>query len=274
MQIQSKHLLTALVVAGISAVAFPAKAATFATGDLILGFRSNTTTTQTLLVNLGSATALRDANSSTGTTLINIGSALTDAFGATWATQTDLFWGAAGVYSSSDLDPVVNGDPARTVYATKAHTSLTDIGVKNSGTASVSTDGGMSTISGNIAALQQTFIGSTAAYNGGLAAIVSTGANNNWEDLTTASNDFGSGFNWEGVVGTSPGNVLDLYRILADTTGASPTGTLRSGSWEGTISLGTDGAVTFASTAAVPEPSRTLLAFVGIVGLFMRRRRA
>jgi MYXO-CTERM domain-containing protein len=135
----------------------------------------------------------------------------------------------------------------------------------------------MSTISNNLAGLQATFINATTGLqNGGLAAIVPTTANNNWEDMTTATNDFGSGWNWEGVVGAAngAGKFLDLYRILADTTGANPTGTLRTGAWQGTLSLGSDGVVTFASTvAAIPEPSRAILALGGLTALFMRRRR-
>lgn len=279
MQIKPKHFLTMLAVAGISMAALPANAATtFEPGDLLIGFRSNTNTTETLVVNITNgaftnAAGVRDSNSNSGTVMANIGAALTDAFGADWATQTDLTWGVVGVYSSSSLDPAVDGDPARTLYISRANTAGT-VGVQ--GSAALNVTGGntaQNNIANAIAGFQQSFdtYGGTTQ-NGGDVAKIATSNVNTWEDFTSGSSDFGTGTNIEGVAGTSTGRVLDLYRILGTTTDANPTGPLRGGTWEGTISLGTNGDVTF-TAAAVPEPSRAILALGGLTVLFMRRRR-
>lgn len=278
MQIKPKHLLTMLVMAGISAAALPANAATtFAPGDLLIGFRSNTNTTETLVVNItngafANAAAVRDSNSNPGTVMANIGAALTSTFGADWATQADLSWGVVGVYSSSSFDPAVDGDPARTLYVSRPN-SAGSVGTQSSTAFSVGTNTTQNTIANNIAGFQQSFASyGGATLNGGDAAVIATSNVNTWEDFTSGASDFGIGSNIEGIAGTSTGRVLDLYRILGSTTDANPTGPLRSGTWEGTISLGTNGDVTF-SVAAVPEPSRAVLALGGLGALFLRRRR-
>jgi MYXO-CTERM domain-containing protein len=277
MRINTRHLLTMLVVAGISAVAFPANAATtYAAGDVLLGFRSTTDTTKTLVVNItggagpANAAALRDANANAGTTLININQALTDTFGAGWATDSTITWGAVGVYSNSAFDPTVDGDPAQTIYMSRANSAGT-AGVQSSAAPKSGTNGTQHTAVANaVAGFEQlgfaNFTGTTSL--GGLAAEIPTANANSWEEFTAGANDFTiSANNVEGVVGTVSGKVLDLYRI----EGVAP----RTGTWEGTLALSTTGDVSFASTtvAAVPEPSRALLAAAGLFASFMRRRR-
>jgi hypothetical protein len=74
--------------------------------------------------------------------------------------------------------------------------------------------------------------------------------------------------------GTS-GTALDLFRSLGTTTGASPSGTARVGSYEGTFHINGSGVVSYATTpAAVPEPSRALLLGLSATGLLFRRRRS
>lgn len=276
MRIKTRHLLTMLVMAGISAVAFPANAATtYAAGDLLLGFRATggTGSTSTLVVNLGPATALRDNSGSSS--LIDISAALTATYGAGWETRTDLTFGFAGVRSSATVgSTVVDGDPRQAVYLSLPNTTG-GVGAQGSGDPTIAGSTAMTSVAGAVASFGQsfaTFGGST--FNGGLAAALDTSTANTWEDFTAGASDFSTGTNVEGVAGTSQGRILDLYRILGVTAGASPTGALRTGSWEGTISLGTNGVVSFdATVAAVPEPSRALLAAFGLTSLMMRRRR-
>lgn len=277
MRIHTRHLLTMLVMAGISAVAFPANAATtYAPGDLLLGFRATggTGSTSSLVVNLGPATALRDNTGSTA--LIDISAALTATYGAGWENRTDLSFGFAGVFSSATIgSTVTNGDPRQAVYLSADNTTGA-IGVQGSSSVTLAGSGAMTTFASAVAsygASFQAFGGAT--FNGGLAAALDTATANTWEDFTSGSSDFSTGSNTvEGTVGTAQGRILDLYRILGVTTGANPPGPLRTGTWEGTISLGTDGVVSFdATVAAVPEPSRALLAGFGLMSLMLRRRR-
>ena len=278
MLIQTRHILTTLVVAGISMAALTAKAATtFAPGDLLLGFRATggTGATTNLIVNLGSTITLRD-NNTTSATLINIGSALTSAYGAGWDTRTDLFFGAIGTRTNqvTDGDPGLTGDPAVTLYASLANTGT--IGTKTSSSFNPATNGVLTGTANNVAGLQSTFQNFTGTTtNGNLGAVIDTTTTltNNWSTNTALSTDFASGKDIESAVGTS--SVLDLYRILQTATGASPTGTARVGQWQGTISLSSAGVVNFDPVAAaVPEPSRVLFLACGLGSLLLRRRRA
>ncbi|MEZ5385145.1 MAG: hypothetical protein R3F13_06490 [Prosthecobacter sp.] len=279
MQLKSKYLLTALVAAGISAAVFPANAATtlYNPGDLLMGFRATggTGSTSALVVNLGPAYLLRDNTGSS--TLIDISSALTSTYGAGWDTRTDLTFGFAGVFSSATLgSTVTNGDPRQAVYFSADNTSGS-IGVQGSSSVTLPGSTQMNGFASNVAAYGQSFAAyDGSVFNGGLVAALDTATANTWEDFTAGSSDFGTGSNTaEGVVGTSQGKILDLYRILGVTTNANPTGPLRTGSWEGTISLGSDGVVSFnAGASPVPEPSRALFAAMGLFALIMRRRRA
>lgn len=284
MLIQSKHILTTLVVAGISMAALSAKAATtYTAGDLLVGFRAtsgsaSTAATNTLVFNLGAATTIRDANTAS-LALGNIGAELTSVFGADWATNSTLTWAAATVRSAtapaSDLT-VVNGDPAQALYLTRANNSG-QAGVFGTGTLNITGATGMTNAS--VAALGFTssfrdFAGTTT--QGGLAASIPYTVANTFEDYTSGGSDFSSGQNLDVAVDTAQGRIIDLYRILGTNTGANPTQpTIRSGVWQGTLSLGTDGAITFDPVAvvAIPEPSRALLAAGGLAALAFRRRR-
>jgi len=282
MLIQTKHILTTLVVAGISMAALPAKAATFTAGDLLVGFRAtsgsaSTATTNTFVFNLGAATTIRDANTAS-LALGNIGTELTDVFGSDWASNSTLTWAAATVRSATvpGSDPsVVNGDPAQALYLTRPNNSG-EAGVFGSGTLNLAGAGGMTNSS--VAALGfanmfRDFAGTTT--QSGLAASIPYSVVNSFEDYTSGGSDFSSGQNLDVAVNTAQGRIIDLYRILGTNTGASPTApVIRQGVWQGTLSLGTDGAITFDPVAAaVPEPSRALLAAGGLAALAFRRRR-
>ena len=102
----------------------------------------------------------------------------------------------------------------------------------------------------------------------------------------TAFGVFGGGVQQAGTAGNSAACpltsrrdrvALDLYRVLGrNNVSGQVGGTVREGSYEGSVVLGTNGQVSFISgISAVPEPSGALaLGLLGTVaGLGYRRRR-
>jgi len=279
MLIQTKHILTMLVVAGISVSAFPAKAATFVAGDVLLGFRvsggagAGTDT----IVNLGQAdTIYRDATSNIAS-VVDLSSVLS-LYGASgaWANRSDLTWGAVAVRSNANTGSGVgnDGDPARTNYLTTAQTAYNP-GTQTSTALEITSGTSRGTVANNIVALNTLFSGTTAAGTVGGLDYITIGSSDpsSWTSLIANSN-FGLGSPIEassasGIDATG----LDLYRILHISNTATPTGTIGVGSWEGTFKISSAGVVGF-DVNAVPEPSRAVLAALGLGGLLLRRRRS
>ncbi|MBX7208522.1 MAG: PEP-CTERM sorting domain-containing protein [Verrucomicrobiaceae bacterium] len=273
-------LIALLAIAG-SAFVTPAKAAvTFTAGDLILGFRS-TSSSSVYLVNVGAATNYRDATADI-TNIVNINSDLTTAFGAGWTTQADLFWEVAGVRANLTSAGVVNGDPGQTVYVSRAEptvgTQTTAWGVTGqtvSATNLTAAAGKMVTVQGEFAAATPTSLANATIMPSSGAGSTSwddTGYSNTWGAFTSTNGGTPEGNFAAGTAGTA----LDLFRVLGTTTGANPTGTLRVGSYEGTFHIDDSGNVGFSvapNYAAAPEPSRALLLGFGAMGFIFRRRR-
>lgn len=276
MLIQTKHLLTMLAVAGMTLFASQASATTYVAGDLLLSFRasSGTGSDKNLVVNLGQAdTVYRNATSNL-TNIVDVGTLLASTYGATWYNRADLFWGVAGVAQTDQFASPIDGDPTRTNYLTRQQTSYNP-GTKTSTAWSVTGSTSRANIANNIT----TFAGGFDAFSAAVTntAVMDATAGGSWNSFNNGSSTFG------GVSGTIEGNfasgtgatALDLYRILNSTSGASPTGTVGTGSWEGTFTINDNGQVGFAVTAAViPEPSRALLAGLGLAGIAFRRRRS
>lgn len=274
MQFKSKHLLTMLVVAGISAAALPARAATFAAGDLLLGFRATggTGSGSNLIVDLGQAdTVFRDATSNIAS-VINIGTILSNTYGSNWADRSDLFWGAVAVRTSSSLNSSVDGDPQRTNYLTIAQSTYNP-GTQQSSAPTIGTSTARGDVATDIVSLNTTY-GTTNNGDQLSNVVINTTDANSWSTLIADSNfKFGNPIEASSANGIDATG-LDLYRILHTTTGASPTGTVGIGSYEGTLKISSSGVVGFDSVAAaVPEPSRAILAALGLGGLLLRRRR-
>jgi len=271
MQIQSKHILTMLVVAGISVAAFPAKAATITAGDVLLGFRATggTGASSNLIVNLGQAdTIFRNATSNISS-VKDIGSLLTTTFGAGWDTRSDLFWGAVANANSASGDPAIDGDPGATNYFTKSQTTLNP-GIKTSTASNINSSTSRVSISNNIQGLNTTFGAATGTDS---VVIASTGGTT-WSSSITASN-FGVGSSIEATnVNGIDATGLDLYRILDSNADANPSLSVGVPNWEGTFTINSSGLVGFAVTNAVPEPSRAMFAALGLGGLLLRRRRS
>ncbi|MBL9155232.1 MAG: hypothetical protein JNK37_22305 [Verrucomicrobiales bacterium] len=116
-----KSMLTCagLALCGMSA----AVAAPPVNGDLLLGVQATggTGNATNVFVNLGPAHAFRD-NPAQGI-VANINDQLTLAFGPTWYTRTDVFFGVIANRSASSSGAVVNGDPVRTFYVSRAATA-------------------------------------------------------------------------------------------------------------------------------------------------------
>lgn len=271
MQIKTKHILTMLVVAGISVAAVPAKAGTFAAGDLLLGFQATggQGSTTNLIVDLGQASSFRDAASNIAS-VTDIGSILTSTYGSNWATRTDLSWGAVANRQAYSIGTnVVNGDPKGTNYVTIAQ-SLTSLGSQQSAAPTEPGRTSGASVSNNIQGLNSTY--ANAGGNTGSYLTIDSTTGTTWSSEIANSNfTLGTPIQANGNIASSG---LDLYRILDTTTGAVPTGTAYTGSWLGTIGIGSTGVVSFSnSVAAAPEPSRALLAALGLGGLLLRRRR-
>ena len=278
-----------LAVAGV-ALSSSAAMATITAGDLVVFFQQRGGS-NTLMLDVGAATTFRDATSNI-LNIANIGTELsngTTGFGASWLNDSSVFWGAAGVRSSSGGTAAqVAGDPSRTIYVSQARP---DVGVEGStngpgwsvgiGSATgssnailsmvnrLSTVGGDRLIEGTSLSNvdnQNPFLGS----NPGTAFVQFTGG---------VESSFGAG-TFGTLGGVNAESSLDLYRILATT---NPAGTVISngvtnpgdGSYEGSFVIDNAGSVSFiVAPVAVPEPSMMAAGLaLGAIATMTRKRR-
>jgi len=293
--IKQKLSLFAMVTLGVVALTTSARAATYNAGDLILGFRvtGGTGAGSDLLVNLGSSTSYRDLNSSNFLNISNIGTDLAATYGSTWYDRTDLSFGIAGVYTNiNDADGGTNnsGDPGQTLYFSKSRTAAGTLGSASSTTTSNYSNTSIDTISNGMLSLgATTYAAATASVNNSKVAIVSSAGGNSWTAYTSGSNDFGviagggveqtfTSGSWQGGSFGSASNVegaLDLYRYLQTNSGASPSGTAKTGIFETSIVIDQTGNLSAISSAAVPEPSTFAMCGIATIaaGVFAYRRK-
>jgi len=268
MQIKSKHLLTMFVMAGISASAISAKAATFTAGDLLLAFNqtSGSGANTVLTVDLGQASQFTTAKAN-GTNLSNIaslGTALGNTYGSSMLTSTDstVFWTVAGANTSGST---IGSDTNKTVYFTQAQDGNT---INKFGQVTSTFSSGVSTrntYATKIGADQTTY-----SNTAGTDPVSVPIGNTAW--VTDASAKWGNPSlptSAQGSFAAGPsGTALDLYRILGAASGTN------TSQYIGTFSIDSTGSVSFNTTAAaVPEPSRALFAALGLGALLLRRRR-
>jgi PEP-CTERM motif len=266
----------------------------YTAGDLVLYFQKPGDV-DTIYANLGNTAGFRGANagSTDGTNQLNIldlGTTLEAAFGVDWAIDPTVFAGLAGVWGTSGTNSTLqNGDPHRTLYVSSPRNGVGETGTANS-------SGWDLTIAGNSAITS----GAQGIFTQNNAFEV------NYDSLVTVSltsvstidnqNPFFAGTNQSPAFnGAFDGGVqqqgsatsfasfpyggsgtvefaLDLYRILGrnDVTN-QVAGDVRVGSYEGTVTVGTNGMVSF---IAVPEPSSLALVGLAAGSLVLRRRRS
>lgn len=214
-----------------------------AKGDLILGVQATggTGATTNVLFNMGPAHALRD-NPTPGGTLVNLDAELVAAFGVGWSARTDLYFGVFANRSNATptgLGSVApeNGDPARTIYASKGTATAGDstpwsgYSVSSLGLAATSHAGQIEAIDditangNNVATLQQ---GSNPVqWNNGWSR---------WNPVPGAAFSVFTGGIQAQINATAA--IVDLYRIVS-TSGV--------GSYVTSITLAANGDVTAAA---------------------------
>jgi hypothetical protein len=265
-RIPSKIILSSAFALGLASTAY-AQNTHYAPGDLVLTFQKEGDS-NTVYANLGSAAGFRGtaAGAADGTNVLNIidiNSALTSAFGSEWASDTAIYAGLAGVYSTNDTNNIiVNGDPSRTLYVSSPRAAVGTVGTASSSGYTVNTSTGMTSGANGIFGQNNAF---EVNYNAAVAVsptsvsqidymnpFLSTGIQG------TAFNIFGGGVQQVGSASSfgtfgAAGSVefaLDLYRILAKTGITNQVaGSLRSGSYEGTVTINSSGKVSFIAKA-------------------------
>lgn len=272
-----KQSATSLIYTSARAIGLavtPAMAANshYAAGDLVL-FLQQEGSTNTVYVDLGNAaTVFRGAAAGPGAAnlinFVDISATLASAFGADWASNPlkieKLYAGLAGVYSSNNTSSaLVNGDPYRTVYVSAARSSVGTVGAADSNAWAGMGNTSMTDAASDIQAMNNVF-----ANNYDAVSVVSPTSVSLIEDknLFLSPGIQGPGFTtFDGGV-QQAGSVagfgsfgaaggvkfaLDLYRILAKTgISGQVAGDLRSGTYEGTVTVNSSGQVSFISQGA------------------------
>lgn len=288
MLITKKHLLTMFTMAGILVAASSVKAASIVNGDLLLGFRvtGGTGAGTDLIVRAGSsgaagignAVTFRDATSNIAT-VVDVGAELSAIYGAGWATRADLSWGVVGVRSASSTGggSAVNGNtPGRSPFIGIAQSS-SNPAVQSSSAPEAANGTARASLSNAINAINTAFAaGADTGISAAEAIYLSSTALGGYTEQQANFFTLAGGTevsNASGIDNTG----LDLYWITNTNSGALDNGvpvtsTVGQGIYQGSFQISSSGVVSF-NVAAVPEPSRALLAGLGLAGVAFRRRR-
>jgi len=289
---------TAMLLAGSSHAANTF----YEVGDLILYFQKPGNT-NTVYVSLGNA-ASNFRGSAAGPTydrqalnILNINTTLVSAFGENWASDANIYAGAAAAHSADFGDDVVNGDQNRTMYISRGRASVGTVGQRGTAPYDLNSAQTQTTGSTNIIAMGNTFEVNGTAQQQVITTNISTIDNQN--PITNASlgiqgtafNAFSGGVQQRGAA-TTIGNfgfggvtyaenvefALDLYRIapmLDSATEGEVSGEVGGkrliGTFEGTLAVSRTGDVSFVT---IPEPSSIALTGLAALGLAFRRRRS
>jgi hypothetical protein len=285
-----------LAILGLLAFAsIPTQAANsfFNTGDLIITFQKPGDS-DTVYVAMGSAPLLYRGSSAgtagdyalTKSNIVNISTTLEQAFGPGWASDIQIYMGAVAARSSSGSG-VVNGDHARTMYASRPRSVPGTVGAAESAAWDMRLTGANTTGSNNIVQLGNNLETNTTLVAEVLPTTISQiddknpflsvalgiqelayGAFNGGVQQRGSASQFGSMGGIDNIE-----FALDLYRIPefddSETSGIEVSGTKRLGSFEGTLVLTSDGNISY----LVPEPSAVTLAGLAGLALTLRRRR-
>jgi hypothetical protein len=257
---------------------------TYTDGNLILGFQATagTGSTRNVFFDLGPATGFRDSGNQG--VLGNIGTTLAAVYGSNWYAREDLYF---GVIANLNQQPnsgfgarnPVNGDPSRTFYISAAAaspgagllfpaetfpaSSLGTSGTSLSGLENVlkPTPDGTGWISGSpdplaqglqkepdgTGILEQTLTQHAVAWNNSWTR---------WNPSPGAAFDVFTGGIQQNFGKGGAATYVDVQRILAYSTGASPAGIVGGGTYETTISIGSSGSIT-AQAATTSTPFQT-----------------
>lgn len=300
MKLKFKSLLL-VAAAGMSLASNEVQAANsfYAPGDLVLFFQKQGST-NTVYANLGNAATLyRGASAGTlgdqdltKTNILNLNSTLTSAFGSGWQSDTGIYAGLAGVFSTNSTNAIAapDGDPYRTLYISSARNSVGTIGELNSVAWDLATAGNSNMTTAASGIQTQNNVLENSFTTGVAIATVDISQIDDQNPLISAGippviiqepamgGALNGGIQQQGSatsIGTFEGVgetefALDLYRVLARNNVAGQVGgDLRVGSYEGTITIGSNGSVSF----LVPEPSSVFLSCVAAISLVTRRRR-
>jgi hypothetical protein len=274
--ILSSILPSSLLAIGMTVSSANADNPAYAPGDLVLFFQK-LGSSNTVYVNLGNAAknfrgpAAGPADGVNKINFLNINTELTTAFGPSWAFDPTLYAGAAGVWGSSATDKVTlqDGDPNRTLYITKARSAVGAVGSPDSSGWDLSLAGNtaMTSAASGIESqnnVLESYTSATAVVttfssfiddqnpflSPGIQGPAMNGALEGGIQQAGATAAFGT-FGGAGQVEFA----LDLYRVLASDVASNQIhGTERVGSYEGTITVGTDGKVSFIATNEVKQP--------------------
>lgn len=287
MKIRSATLPFLAAVAHLAALApltlHGADNPSYAAGDLILFFQQEGGT-NTVYANLGNAATLfRGTASGPGAAnqvnFKDLNAKLVEAFDSNWAADPTVYAGLAAVWGTDpDDEALQDGDPQRTLYISKSRTGVGSIGAAGSSGWTINSNTGMTGASSNIFnqnnIVEQLYSEATVVAPSAVSRIDEQNPFLAAGVQGVAFSTFGGGVQQAGTVGSfgafgEAGNVefaLDLYRIVA-TAGIADqvTGTVRKGTYEGTVTVNSDGQVSFISQGAATSPYDTWInSFAGL----------
>ena len=235
----------------------------FVNGDLILGFQAagGTGSDKNVFVDLGPAVNFRD-NPALGTRA-SINATLTAAYGANWYSRTDLYCGVIGNLnfgpnSGFGAQQPVNGDSSRTFYvSTPAATPGQGVLIP----AATYTPSALGIAGNNLSGTEGILTGLTIEADGSAIldqTIKPVEWNNGWTNWNPTSQPvsygaFSGGIQQTfGMVGSK--TYLDVQRILAYSTGASPAGVVGGGAYATTIAISSAGVVSAQNAVPPAQP--------------------
>lgn len=266
-------------------------------GDLVLYFQKPGNN-NTVYASLGNAatnfrgTAAGPTADRQSLNILNLNQTLTDAFGAGWASDPNIYAGAAGAANSSTGIQTPLGDQTRTVYVSRGRSSVGTVGQSNSTpwdlvqggslTAGATSIIGMGNVFEVNGTLQEQILTVDIATIDTVSPITNPGLGIQGLAYSTfvggiqqrgSSSTIGDFRFFGDVLAENVEFALDINRIAprsASETVGEVDGPRLIGTFEGTLTIGSNGDVSFIT---IPEPSSVTLAGIAGLALVFRRRR-
>ncbi|MFZ0435701.1 MAG: autotransporter-associated beta strand repeat-containing protein, partial [Chthoniobacterales bacterium] len=232
---KSTLTLTMLLIGGLSADVQAQTLNDWISNDLMIGFRASggTGSSDSYLVNVGSATNYNTNRSALTLSLGGIGTDLAFKYGSDWYSRSDLFWGIFGTTTNT----------APTLYSSVARS---DSNVQSTPPPSVTNPTIRNITASEITSVTADFNTLSPAANSTNAAFQPNSADPssyNYQ-VTLDGTDFGTASQWNDIQG-NPNQILDLY-------GQNNSGTF----WRGGFFIDSTGTIAFSPTIT-PSPSPT-----------------